>query len=342
MNEDGDAGRGRRGAALFAAQRYELAIPVLREELAATPNDVPLLNLLANSLLMTGQPSESLEVANSALGVEPEDGTANRLRALALESLGHYTESLVAALEAQRIEPHESISHAIVARTQRRLGRFPEAEAAARKAIELAPNATEGHLQLAWVLLERQDFHGSRESARRALRIDPDVADARNVLGVLDQLDRVESAARVHFLAAARSDLRDQAGSKNFADSVFRGSCVQIAVWRMLVWPLSLGFGLGAFGVVGMVVAIVLVVLVQALLAEFRMRDLPSQTRSSLRSHRLDRWRPSKFKRHLRPQNVAVRIASSVRGGWAGAFVAMWLLQVICFYCGWLIGFIAR
>ncbi len=342
MNRDGVAGRGRRGAALVAARRYELAIPVLREELAATPDDAQLLNHLAYALLVIGEHGESLEVANGALGVEPQDEWSNRLRSLALKNLGRYKESLLSALEAQRIAPYEWNTHTTVADIQMLLGRLPEAEAAARKAVELAPNVSGTHTQLAWVLLQQQDIAGSRESARRALRIDPDLANARNVLGVLDRIDRVEPSAREHFLAASRSELRDQTGRTNLADSVFEGSYKEATVWRMLVAPLSLGFGLGAFGPFGLVAATLLLVLVRTLFAEFRMRNLPSQTRSYVRRHRRDRWRPSMFKGRLRIRSFAVGIVSLVRRGWAGPFIAMWLSVGIVFLCGWAVGLSAR
>lgn len=335
---DAAAEAGRRGVALVAAERFELAIPLLRDGLASSPQDPKLLNHLSYALLRTGDHVEALELAERSVAVEPSNEWSHRLRALALNRMGRAKRALAAAEEARRLAPEQWIVHTTLAEMQANMGHLQEAEASARKAVRVAPNAPGPHLQLASVLLEQQRLLEARTCAERALRIDPTSAVARNVLGVLDRAERGEPSARQHFLAAAAGDLRLDAPRANLAHSMLYGGARSIVVWTLVVAPLVLGFGLGAFGILGLVGSWGALIALRALLTEVRIRDLPAGTKSFVRSQRWHRFRPARLLETLRPRRTALVIANLVRRKLVGQVIGFWIVVGVVFLCGFAAG----
>jgi tetratricopeptide (TPR) repeat protein len=335
---DPDREAGRRGMALVAAERFELAIPLLRSGLSSSPQDVALLNNIAYSLLRTGHGREALDAATAASALDAENEWSHRLRALALADVGRVRQALEASRVAQRIAPNLWITHTTVAQMQLRLGRFDDAEVAARRAIALAPHEPGPHIQLACVLHDQGRLIDARTSVDRALRLDPGSASARVLLGMIDRAELIEPAARANFLAAAATDPLLSSARTQLSQSVLYGGLRTAGLWRALFKPWVLGVGFGAWGLTGFAAAAVVLTLIRTLLIEIRLWKLPRSARPFIRRQRWANVRPASMAKAARPRLVASKVMYLVRSKVLRILLSAGYAMTVAFALGWLIG----
>ena len=141
----------RRAKDLMNAQRFEDALPILRRVVAADPEHVGALGVLAKCLWHTSRNEEALATYERAVALNPTNIDFLRGRAALLYNVQ----------------------------------RFIEAEADLRKVLELGGNHADDHEVLAHVLvkLERPDL--AEQELERALELQPDHPRARATLQAL-------------------------------------------------------------------------------------------------------------------------------------------------------------
>ncbi len=161
---------------LLDARRYGDAEGLLREALAANPNDARAHALLSYALYYQDRNVEALREAEIAIGLDPGESLHHHLRAQALLSLERDGSALSAAQEALRLAPGNPAYHALVSRIFAKRKAWQKALAAAEQGLQLDPE----HVQclnlraLALTNLGQQDE--ARQTLATALARDPDNA----------------------------------------------------------------------------------------------------------------------------------------------------------------------
>jgi tetratricopeptide (TPR) repeat protein len=181
--------------------RHEQAEAELRQALAAEPDDLKAMRLLALTLLITDRPAEMLEVTRRMLASHPEDGDSHRLHGLAMARLGRDVESVTASREAVRKQPANPQGYVAMAHALARTAPASDAGLeAAKKAVELDPHRASSHMVLRNVLVRRGQLAEAEEANLTAIAIDPTNASWRFALAVL--------RLRMGKLDLARVDIR--------------------------------------------------------------------------------------------------------------------------------------
>jgi len=225
-----------RARVLLDAGRPAEAEEVLRNALAAMPEDGTTWCLYALCLVRLGRAEEALHAASRAAALEPEEEWPHRLASIALCSLGDHGRAVVAAREAIRREPDLWQTHAQLALAAHELknpGAADEAWRAAAHAVTLAPEEAETHFVMGVVAQERGDLTTAETAYERALSLDPSHAAAMNNLGLV-QLRRGKLHQAVEgFTSSLRSDPRLEVAREN----------VESVGWRLTTYAYYLAFG---------------------------------------------------------------------------------------------------
>ena len=169
---------------------------VLRQKLAADPDNIPIRLEMAKAYFERGYPDVALEVSRLAAARFPESGEAQLALVRALRDMNRRTEAidgLVAFLKAHPLSGPEYFSWLGILRDES--GLWPLAEPAHRRALELAPSLDYLHNNLGYNLLMQKKYPEAAEEFREALKLNPRSPVARNNLGsTLANLDQTEQA----------------------------------------------------------------------------------------------------------------------------------------------------
>jgi Flp pilus assembly protein TadD len=169
---------------------------VLREKLAADPNNIPIRLELAKAYSDRGYPDVALEICRLAAARFPESGAAQLALVRALRDMNRRSEAvdgLVAFLKAHPRTGPEYFSWLGILRDES--GLWPLGEPAHRKALELAPSLDYLHNNLGYNLLMQKKYAEAAGEFREALKLNPHSPVARNNLGLaLANLDQTDQA----------------------------------------------------------------------------------------------------------------------------------------------------
>ena len=169
---------------------------VLRQKLAADPDDVPIRLELAKAYLDRGYPDVALEISRLAAARFPESGEAQLALVSALRDMNHRAEAidgLVVFLQAHPQTGPQYFSWLGILRDES--GLWPLGEPAHRKALELAPSLDYLHNNLGYNLLMQKKYAEAAGEFREALKLNPRSPVARNNLGLaLADLDETDQA----------------------------------------------------------------------------------------------------------------------------------------------------
>jgi tetratricopeptide (TPR) repeat protein len=169
---------------------------VLRQKLAADPDDVPIRLELAKAYLDRGYPDVALEICRLAAARFPESGEAQLALVGALRDMNHRAEAidgLVVFLQAHPQTGPQYFSWLGILRDESSL--WPLGEPAHRRALELAPSFDYLHNNLGYNLLMQKKYAEAAGEFREALKLNPRSPVARNNLGLaLADLDETDQA----------------------------------------------------------------------------------------------------------------------------------------------------
>jgi tetratricopeptide (TPR) repeat protein len=197
--------------------RLDEARRLLFAILAADPNAVAALRLMAVCHTQAGDGDAALDAADRAVAAEPEDEWGHRLRASALLLLGRPRDAM-AARQAIQLEPGNWAGHLLLG-----VAAAPEHRrvswAAFRRAGALAPMEAEVPFVRGQVLLALGANWRARRAYREAIRIDPQHAGALEGLAAIamwegrpgQSLRYVRSAAAAAPGTVAAADYLDRA-----------------------------------------------------------------------------------------------------------------------------------
>jgi Flp pilus assembly protein TadD len=157
---------------------------ILREQVAAEPENVAVRTELAAAYRQRGYPEIALEISRLAAARFPESGEAELSLVRDLRATGRRAEaiaSLETYLNAHTGSGADYWSWLGILRDES--GLWPSGETAHRKAIELLPNANSLHNNLGYNLLMQKKYEDAAAEFRAALKINPTDAMASNNLG---------------------------------------------------------------------------------------------------------------------------------------------------------------
>jgi Flp pilus assembly protein TadD len=173
---------------------YQLRI--LREKLAAEPDNIPIRVEMAKAYFDRGYPDVALEVCRLAAARFPESGEAQLALVRALRDMNRRTEAidgLVEFLKVHRQTGPQYFSWLGILRDES--GLWPLGEPAHRKALELAPSLDYLHNNLGYNLLMQKKYAEAAGEFREALKLNARSPVARNNLGLaLANLDQTDQA----------------------------------------------------------------------------------------------------------------------------------------------------
>jgi Flp pilus assembly protein TadD len=158
---------------------------VLREKLAADPDNIPIRLEMAKAYLERGYPDVALEICRLAAARFPESGEAQLALVRALRDMNRRAEAidgLAAFLKAHPQTGPEYFSWLGILRDES--GLWPLGEPAHRKALELAPSLDYLHNNLGYNLLMQKKYAEAAGEFREALKLNPHSPVARNNLGL--------------------------------------------------------------------------------------------------------------------------------------------------------------
>jgi tetratricopeptide (TPR) repeat protein len=159
---------------------------VLRDQVAAEPDNVPARLELAKAYRERGFPDVALEISRLAAARFPESGEAQISLVRALRDLNRRaeaTEGLEAFLKAHPQTASGYYSWLGILRDE--AGLWPVGEPAHRRAVELSPGVDYLHNNLGYNLLMQKKNDEAAKEFRAALRLNPNSPMARNNLGLV-------------------------------------------------------------------------------------------------------------------------------------------------------------
>lgn len=294
-----------RARALLDMGRGADAVEVLQQTLAANPDDLSALPMLAQALLGLGRNAEGLRVAERAIALDPQREWPHRLRALFLLRLRRKREALAAATEAVRQDATVPEALYVLALIQLECRQVGVAQTTADRLVSLAPERDIAHRAAGDVARQRHQWRAAEAHYRRALAIDPnDTAVLNNLAVTLQHTGRHDEAIELLY-DAARLAPTAPLYTKNLNQALERkrrrASPVRWVMWATLLLP-----PLRLIGVVLMVV--------EALVRPGRPRGLPPaierfyQRQRQLNGPRV-RWLRVLDEVHTAPGLAAIRLA---------------------------------
>jgi Flp pilus assembly protein TadD len=183
--------------------RWDEARGVLARVIAARPQSVRGLCLLAYCHQGLGEYGPMRRYAEDALAADPADQWAHRLAGYAAGRLGDVAGAVRAADEAVQLGPDDWRNHHFLARVRRWDGDRRGALEAARKAVELSPESAAAHTMLGCVLHDLRRPRRAVRALRAALAVAPGDPDALEALGQV-YLGRGRLLGALRAFAAAR------------------------------------------------------------------------------------------------------------------------------------------
>jgi tetratricopeptide (TPR) repeat protein len=237
--------------ALIDLGRLDDARRLLIAILAADPNAVAALRLLAVCHFQTGDGEAALDAADRAVAAEPQNEWGHRLRASALLLLGRPRDAIAAARQAIQLEPGNWAGHLLLG-----LAAAPEhhrlSRAAFRRAAALAPMEPEVPFVRGQMLFALGANRRARRAYRETVRIDPQHAGALEGLAAIamsegrlgQSLRYVRSAAAAAPGTVAVADYLDRALVGSLGWAVVTGWILMV-VLLFTVMPVAWLVGAG-------------------------------------------------------------------------------------------------
>ncbi|WP_205876913.1 tetratricopeptide repeat protein [Mycobacterium camsae] len=170
--------------AYIASKNYSRARDVLRQVLAAHPNDPGLLAHYARAEYLLEDHAQAAASAYAALSAAPHDELAMRIYTLALDGQGRGQEAMRMAWRTVAEHPNEALAHRLYALLLRKARLCEEALVEVDAALRLAPADVEALILRGRILYDLDLVRQSNAAYGRALSLDPDSAEATHNLAV--------------------------------------------------------------------------------------------------------------------------------------------------------------
>jgi tetratricopeptide (TPR) repeat protein len=222
-----------RAEAFIDLDRHAEAVPLLRQALASDPDDVWLLDLLAQAQL-EAEPAAAHGTALRLVSVLPESYRGHLLASIAASEAGDRKAAERHAREAVDRAPWEPVTHARLAEALvGRRHKLKEAMREAERTIELAPDSSLGYVTAGNVHLRRGKTRAAKQLYARALAVDPTSRAAQVNVGITNKVSGRLDQAFGDVDAILRFDPRDES-ARRLLDAVVYTTLVHLQ-WLALL-----------------------------------------------------------------------------------------------------------
>jgi tetratricopeptide (TPR) repeat protein len=206
---------------LLAAGSRDEALRLLRETVAAEPNNAEAHLLLGTVLAIGGILSESIQHLREAVRLQPDSAVAHNTLGMALSRFGEIPGARAEFERAVQLDPRMAQAHLNLALTQGQAGEPDAAAESLERAINLlgeTPAAAYPRYLRAQIRIEQQQTEQAIEELERAVALRPDFAEAWLALGsakgsLLDNDGAVEALEKAVALRPDDPDALYQLGS---------------------------------------------------------------------------------------------------------------------------------
>ncbi|MFM2079043.1 MAG: hypothetical protein RJA49_2933, partial [Actinomycetota bacterium] len=195
-----------RAQALRSTGRIRDALDVLRDAVAAAPDDPANFCEIGLCQLDAENWSEARRAGSSALSLQPHSQLALRIVALSgCHTPGGSREALDAAKRAVALGPSEPTNVNALARVYLEMGTLNAARAQAERALQLAPTLSYVHGTAGSIALAQGRLKAAEHHFRELLHDDPNSWSAENNRGVVGLGGGRGARAARHFLSSIRA-----------------------------------------------------------------------------------------------------------------------------------------
>jgi protein O-GlcNAc transferase len=186
------------------AERLKEAETIYRQILAAEPNHIGSLTMLAAIGHQTRHHAAALALMERALALDPNLAASHYGRAVALHGLGRLVEAEAEFEQAITLKPDYVEAMHNLAALQQNTGRTAKAIETYRRVLAIRPDYADAYTNMGVALRDESRYAEAAESLRAALRLDPKHPESLNNLGVvLKAQGRTEEAVPFYEQALA-------------------------------------------------------------------------------------------------------------------------------------------
>lgn len=169
---------------LLNTDRADLAEVLVRDVLAADPDNADAHRALGDCLRELGDLEGALRELDESLRIEPDAPLTHLDRGRLLHLAGKFKQAEAEVRESLRLGPPLPAMYVVLSWVLRDRGDLPGAERAARIGLEVDARNIDCLASLALTLMLRHRFHEASETLRGALAGAPERADLHNTLGI--------------------------------------------------------------------------------------------------------------------------------------------------------------
>ena len=177
--------------ALFDIQRFADAEKIIRQELAAEPEDALWLYLLARAQLGQEQWEHAEQSLLQSLSIDPDEGWCYFLLSLIEHHFKNFSKELEYAQQACKIDAEEVSFLQRLAEAHLQNGEIQTARATLQQIIKINPNSQETFELLGQIAYQLDDIDEAEAAYRQALTFDPnDLGNLKNLAYTLMASDK--------------------------------------------------------------------------------------------------------------------------------------------------------
>ncbi len=212
-----------RAETLIDLGRHGDAVPLLEQALATRPDDVELLDLLAQAQLPIDVRAAA-ETAARLVADSPQRPRGHLLASFAALDLGRRQQAVAHAQRAVELAPWDAIAHAQLAQSMATRGplRRRRALKLARRAIDLAPESSVGYVAAGNVELASGSARRAEKWYRKALELHPTDGAAQVNLAITDGRRGRLNSAYAGILARLEADPSDEFALRLLDSTLYR------------------------------------------------------------------------------------------------------------------------
>jgi predicted O-linked N-acetylglucosamine transferase (SPINDLY family) len=170
-----------------------------RQMLLVQPNDLQILQLLAQLTFQTGQPGEAEQLLRRAVALAPNDANSLSNLGSVLIAERKFDQAIEAIRRAMVLAPDSPEIHGNLANALGAKGMIDEAISEYQRALELNPNLPQVHNNLGSSFRTKGDLESAVGHFRQSLSLRPDSAETQMNLGhALKEVKRWDEAAAAY------------------------------------------------------------------------------------------------------------------------------------------------
>ncbi len=183
---------------------YESAGKIIKEFVAAHPQDLGGLRLNAHYSLIQNRVKDAIAIAEQALEIDPEQGDFLAIKGRAFYQVSQFDNALKFCREALKKDPTVGLAYLVIGEIFLRQGKTQESIPILKEAVQHDPKSVEGLNKLASAYIKVKDYQSARDYLERAQQLDnADAGVHFNLALIYDEINDGESAVK-HIQEALR------------------------------------------------------------------------------------------------------------------------------------------